>query len=65
MEVTKIMNKGINLSNMNKEEELEEDLIEKALRLDHSPPKYNNLGAKRMLQILDILFGIEFLIRPC
>ena len=50
---------------MKREEELEEDLIEKALRLDHSPPKYDNLGAKRMLQIFDILFGIEFLIRPC
>ena len=35
------------MSNMNKEEEVKEDLIEKALRLDHSPPKYDNLGAKR------------------
>ena len=43
---------------MKREEELEEDLIEKALRLDHSPPKYDNLGAKRMLQNFDIIFGI-------
>ena len=34
------------MSNMNKEEGVKEDLIEKALRLDYSPPKYNNLGAK-------------------
>ena len=50
---------------MNKEEGVKEDLIEKALRLDHSPPKYDNLGAKRMSHIFDILFGREFLIRPC
>ena len=43
---------------MKREESVKEDLIEKALRLDHSPPKYDNLGAKRMLQIFDILFGI-------
>ena len=35
------------MSNMNKEEGVKEDLIEKALRLDHSPPKYDNLGAKK------------------
>ena len=32
---------------MKREEGVKEDLIEKALRLDHSPPKYNNLGAKK------------------